>query len=93
MNIFFWLMLVQKKNTKLVISPVVFHLYGIKGMHYPYKAFEARNPDNLPKIRVFFYSNENERSQEVAAAYAQRGVNAYYVEGGLYAWKPIQGSI
>ncbi|KNB45398.1 hypothetical protein JH06_0952 [Blastocystis sp. subtype 4] len=55
------------------------------------KAFEERDPDNLPKIRVFFYSNENKRSQEVAAMYASRGVNAYYVEGGLYAWKPIQG--
>lgn len=46
---------------------------------------------DLGKIRVFFYSNNDTRSREVASFYAEKGLRAYYIIGGMTAWRPIQG--
>lgn len=42
-------------------------------------------------IRVFFYSNDNGRSKDIANVYANKGIKAYYVIGGLQAWKQMKG--
>lgn len=40
---------------------------------------------------MFFYSNDNDRSKDIANFYANKGIKAYYVVGGLHAWEQMKG--
>ncbi|CBK20675.2 Rhodanese-like protein [Blastocystis hominis] len=52
----------------------------------PLEKFEKTDFDRFPKIRVFFYSNHQDRSKETANYYASRGIKAIYLKGGLTEW-------